>query len=306
MTTVTEHVGRYLQLRRALGYKYPFHDRLLNDFVVFLEASDQPTVTVEAALAWAAQAAPNDRVSAKRLTAVRGFARYLAAFDKRTQVPPTGLIRDNGVRPTPYIYSPAEITALMAAAGELTPRLWAATMATVIGLMAATGLRPGEIYRLGSADVDFDDHQLRVMHSKHGKSRQIPLHHSTVKALRRYALLRDRSLPEMHTGFFVTADGAGLDSYRVTRTFRRLLDAVPIRTPDGRRQPRLGSLRHTFAVSTLLSWHQASVDVQRQLPVLSAYLGHNMPASTYWYLEATPELMALAAARLESSWQRRS
>lgn len=173
--------------------------------------------------------------------------------------------------------------------------------------MAATGLRPGEVYRLGRSHVDFDDAQLRVMHSKHGKSRQIPLHPTTVTALRRYAGLRDRSFADPTSdGFFLTAEGTDVTSELVTDTFGRLLNAVPIHTPYGRRRPRLGDVRHSFAVSTLVSWHHAGVDVQRQLPVLSAFLGHNEPAATFWYLEATPELMAIAAARLESSWQGRS
>jgi integrase/recombinase XerD len=306
MTVLSEHLSRYLQLRRALGYGYQHHDRLLGDFVSYLETSDHTTVTVDTALGWASDTT-TDRSSATRLTAVRGFARYLAAFDERTQIPPTGLIRENHVRPTPYIYSPCEITALITAAKKLTPPRWAATMATVIGLMATTGLRPGEVYRLARSHVDFADAQLRVMHSKHGKSRQIPLHPTTVSALRRYARMRDRAFAEPTSdGFFLTPEGADLRSELVTDTFARLLNAVPIHTPDGRRPPRLGDVRHTFAVSTLLSWHQAGVDVQRHLPVLSAFLGHNAPAATFWYLEATPELMALAAARLESSWQGRS
>ncbi|MGH2869170.1 MAG: tyrosine-type recombinase/integrase [Solirubrobacteraceae bacterium] len=305
MTALAERLDRYLLLRRALGYQYQNQGRLLGEFVAFMAASKLTTVTVEAALEWAS-GAPTDRMSATRLTAVRGFAGYLVAFDERTQVPPSGLIHDIHVRPTPHIYSPSEITALMAAASNLTPRLWAATMDTVIGLMAATGVRPGEIYRLGRADVDLGDGQLAVMHSKYGKSRQIPLHPTTVQMLHRYAQLRDRSFPDpLPTRFFVNADGAGLDSMAVTATFNRLLHVAAIAGTDSRRHPRLGSLRHTFAVSTLLEWHHAGLDVQRQLPVLSAYLGHNEIAHTYWYLQATPELMALAADRLESSWRDR-
>lgn len=235
MTVLSEHLSRYLQLRRALGYGYQHHDRLLGDFVSYLEASGQTTVTVDAALGWSGDAT-TDRSGATRLSAVRGFARYLAAFDQRTQIPPSGLIRENHVRPTPYIYSPAEIAALITAAKKLTPPLWAATMATVIGLMAATGLRPGEVYRLGRSHVDFADAQLRVMHSKHGKSRQLPLHPTTIGALRRYARLRDRAFAEPTTdGFFLTTEGADLRSELVTDTFARLLTAVPIHTPDGRR-----------------------------------------------------------------------
>ncbi|HSS08724.1 MAG TPA: tyrosine-type recombinase/integrase [Acidimicrobiales bacterium] len=306
MTALSEHLDRYVALRRALGYRPDNDARLLGDFVRYLDASDQSSLTVEAALGWAALA-PTDKASAAHLTTVRGFARYLAGFDHNTQVPPAGLIRVSDVRPTPYIYSPREVAALMTAAMGLTPELWAATMATLVGLLAATGIRPGEAYRLRREHVDFEDAQLSVVHSKHGKSRRIPLDPSTIEALDRYARLRDRAFEDQAgKGFFLTGDGAGLTSHVVAPTFRRLLQLASIEAPYGRRRPRLGDLRHTFAVSTLLAWHERGVDVQRQLPVLSAYLGHNEPRVTYWYLEATPELMALAARRLQLSWEQRS
>jgi integrase/recombinase XerD len=171
-------------------------------------------------------------------------------------------------------------------------------------LMAATGLRPGEVYRLGRDHVDLDTRRLAVMHSKQGKSRQIPLHPTTVDSLGRYARLRDRSLTHASgTGFFLTASGSNLTSEVVTGCFRRLVRSSGINPGGARSAARLGDLRHSFAVHTLLSWHDSGVDVQRQLPVLSAFLGHNEPAHTYWYLQAVPELMALAADRLEGVWQ---
>jgi integrase len=231
---------------------------------------------------------------------VRGFARYLTAFDETNQVPPTWLVPQNKVRPTPHIYSPAELEALMAAAGLLTPPLWAATMTTLIGLAASTGLRPGELYRLARHDIDFATGQLQVMHSKHGKSRQIPLHATTIDALQRYSILRDSSIEASTATFFVGPDALGLSSALVSSAFKRLA-----RTAGVSVRARLGDLRHSFAVSTLLAWHQADVDVQRQLPVLSAFLGHDVPAATYWYLEAVPELMAVVADRIEQVWQAR-
>ena len=289
-----------------MGYRYDNPARLLADFVDHLDVAGHAGVTVDAALAWANRA-PTDQATAARLSAVRGFARYLSAYDVGTQVPPTWLVRQNKVRPTPYIYSAGEIAGLMVAANRLSPPIWAATMATLMGLMAATGLRPGEVYRLAAGDIDLDHGRLDVMHSKHGKSRQIPLHPSTVDALRRYGQFRDHTFAALPgSRFFVDAGGSALTSEAVTSTFNRLVTAAGIESPDHNRHPRLGSLRHTFAVSTLLAWHQSGMDVQRHLPVLSAFLGHNEPAATYWYLEATPELMALVASRLERAWQARS
>jgi integrase len=286
---LSERLDRYLQLRRALGYSYADRGRLLADFVEFLDASGLAAVTVDAALAWANRA-PTDQAVAARLSMVRGFARYLAAFDETNQVPPTWLVPQNKVRPTPHIYAPAEIEALMAAAGLLTPPLWAATMSTLIGLAASAGLRPGELYRLGRDDIDFVTGQLSVMHSKHGKSRQIPLHATAIDALQRYSILRDSKIEDPTATFFVGPDADGLSSELVSSTFKRLARTAGIPVSV---RARLGDLRHSFAVSTLLAWHHYGVDVQAQLPVLSAFLGHDVPAATYWYLEAVPELMGL-------------
>jgi len=302
VTNLAERLEDYATLRRALGYKPDPDRRLLGGFVRDLDASGQSSVTVDAALAWAAEASTAP-ASAARLTIVRGFARYLAGFDPATEVPPPGLVRANKVRPTPHIFTPVEIAAVMDAARGLTPGLWAATMSTLVGVMAATGIRPGEAYRLGRHDVDLDAAALAVIHSKHGKSRQIPLHPTTVSALGRYTALRDRAFEVAAAAtFFVTADGRPLDSHDVASTFRKLLLATAsITPPPGKRPARLGDLRHSFAVSTLLSWHRSGADVPSRLPVLSAYLGHNDPHATYWYLEAVPELMALIARRLERS-----
>lgn len=305
MTALSERLEDYAGLRRALGYKPGPDRRLLAGFVRSLDASSQSTVTVDSALAWAAEA-PTAPAGAARLTALRGFARYLSGFDPATEIPPTGLVRANKVRPAPHVYAPAEIAALMGAARRLSPSVWAATMSTLVGVMAATGLRPGEAYRLGRHDVSFDDASLAVIHSKHGKSRRIPLHATTVAALLRYATVRDRAFPApVPATFFVATNGHGLDSHETASTFRDLLRAASITPAPGKRPARLGDLRHTFAVSTLLSWHRSRADVASRLPVLSAYLGHNDPHATYWYLEAVPELMALAARRLERSWQAR-
>lgn len=299
MSVLSAHLEGYAELRRAVGYKFEGDERLLRGFVRYLNTAGQPTVTVDAALAWAAQA-PTSPAGAARLTVVRGFARYLSGFDPACQIPPVGLIRANKVRPAPHIYSPAEIAALLQATATLEPGVWAATMGALMGLMAATGIRPEEAYRLRCEHVELDRAALSVVNSKGGKSRRIPLHATTVKALALYSEARGRAF-RGGGGFFLTAKGAWVTSHDAAPVFRQLLAVASI-TAVGRRRARLGDLRHTFAVSTLLDWHQAGADVARQLPVLSAYLGHNDPASTYWYLEAVPELMAVVAQRLERAW----
>jgi len=303
VTGVSDHLDRHLGVRRALGYRLAEPSRMLAGFVGYLEAHDQHTMTVESALAWASGAA-SDGQMARRLSVVRGFARYVRAFDDATEIPPTSLGPSGHGRRTPYLYSSEEIATLMAAARGLRPELWATSVATLIGLLASTGLRPGEAYRLDRPHVELDTGELSVMHSKFGRSRRIPLHSSTIAALGCYAQLREGLVDPLEQAFFVTGTGKRLTRTRVSETFRRLLAAACISAPAGRRPPRVYDLRHGFAVNTLLDWHRDGVDVQRQLPALSAYLGHLRPSTTYWYLEAAPELMAAVATRLEQSWQR--
>ena len=234
---------------------------------------------------------------------VRSFARYLVAFDPATEIPPRGLHPGWQVRSAPRIYSAGEIVRLMNAALALKPAPFGTTIATLIGLMATTGLRTGEAMRLDRSHVDLAGGQLTVWHSKSGRSRRLPLHASTVKALADYATLRDRAHPQPSTeAFFLSPTGARLSSPVLSRGFRELRRRASIVTPPGQGPAVLGDLRHTFAVSTLLAWHQQGLDVQRQLPILSAFLGHVNPRQTFWYLEGTPELMALIAQRLES-WE---
>jgi integrase len=236
---------------------------------------------------------------------VRGFARYLAAFDSTTEIPPRGLGPSTPGRSARHIYSGQEIARLMRLAGELRPPAFGATVQTLIGLMAASGLRTGETWRLDREHVDLAGGQLTVWHSKSGRTRRLPLHPSTVNALGDYCTVRDRSYPNPghEDAFFLSPSGGRLTSPVLSKAFRELRRQAGIRVAVGRRPAVLGDLRHTFAVSTLLSWHRAGIDVQRRLPVLSAYLGHVNPAQTYWYLQGTPELMALIAEHLERSWE---
>lgn len=165
-------------------------------------------------------------------------------------------------------------------------------------------MRPGEAYRLDCDQVDLVAGELAVTSSKFAKSRVLPLHPTTVEALRDYRARRDLVARPGEVAMFLSRAGRRrVASAQAAATFRSLLVATAIEAPPGRRPPRLYDLRHSFAVHTLIDWHQAGVDVQARLPVLSAYLGHLVPANTYWYLEAAPELMAVVAGRLAASWE---
>lgn len=294
MSPLETALGDYLGVRRAVGYKLVEDERQLAAFVADLDANGLVTVTVSSAVEWAS-GTPRGGAGAKRLTMVRGFARYLQAIDPAHEVPPTGLLPVRTARPVPHLYSDVDITMLMDAARVLNPASWGATVETIIGLLWATGMRIGEVLRLNTADVDPDTGVLTVWLSKFGKSRLVPLAPSTIAALNRY---RDRLPATTDPAMFVTPAGRRVGYQRFNAAFGDLLDSAGITTADGRR-PRAHDLRHSFAVRTLLGWYRDGADVQALLPRLSTYLGHVEPASTYWYLSAAPELMALAAERLD-------
>jgi integrase/recombinase XerD len=290
----------YLQVRRSLGFKLESDERLLEDFIGFLERAGATRITTEQALCWA-KLPQNARPYhwRKRLGVVRLFARYLATIDPDTEIPSKDLLPATRQRLAPYIYSPGEIAALIGATRTLRPSSRAATFETLIGLLATTGLRLGEALFLDRDDVDLDDRALRVR-GKRDKQREVPLHHSTVEALRRYADLRDRRWPQPTTAaYFLSRLGVRLTVASVHATFPKLIRQAGLEGRGHRARPRPHDLRHTFAVRTLLDWHHAGAEIDRELPLLTTYLGHQNPANTYWYLQATPELLALVARRLD-------
>lgn len=308
MSELEQALADYLQLRHSLGHQLADAGRLLPSLVAHLDAQGLPTVTVEVALEWAQQT-PHARsgqvssVGSRRMTAVRGFARYLSGIDPDTQVPPLGLMPSQQRWRPPFIFSPAEIGVVLGQAREsIVSPLRAATYDTLIGLLAVSGLRIGEAIKLDRSDLDWTEGVLLIRESKFGKSRLVPLHPSSMKALSEYAVLRDELQPRpQELSFFVSLKGKRLLYAVVQQTFRRLVNATGIgaQAPS---PPRLHDLRHSFAVHTLLGWYRAGEDVQAKMPSLSTYLGHREPAYTYWYLSAAPELLALAAARQDSAW----
>jgi integrase/recombinase XerD len=308
MSALAEHAQNYLQVRRALGFKLVGEGRLLAEFVAFADAAGQRAVTTAIALDWARlprSASPN--YLSRRLRAVRGFARYLKTLDPACEIPPLELLPASKYRPAPYLYSEEEILALMAAARRLRPPLRAATFETLIGLLACTGLRIGEAIRLDRDDVDPHHRVLIVRDSKFGKSREVLLHESTVRALDDYGQRRDQLCPgTTERSFFITTRGTRLAHPTVYVPFRALLKHASIEHPSPARRVRLHDLRHSFAVKTLLGWYRDGGDVAARMPLLSTYLGHVDPAATYWYLSAAPELLTLAAERLERTTEGRS
>jgi integrase len=304
MNALRQRAEEYLAIRRALGFKLITQGQLVMSFIGYCERIGAQVLTTDLALAWARQPRGAQAIVWNhRLAAVRGFAVYLRTLDPATEVPPSGLLPARPHHLTPYLYSPADIAVLMDAAAALVPPLRAALYRTLIGLLAVTGMRPGEAIGLDRGDVDLDTGWITITASKFGKSRQVPLHPSTVAALREYARLRDRRFaPPRTCSFFVTSIGTRPHRVTVQKGFADLVETVGLQPACGGRRPRLHDLRHSLAVATLLDWYRAGVDVQAWLPVLSTFLGHVDPKSTYWYLHAAPELLTLAARRLEHLW----
>jgi len=301
--TLRDALHEYVAVRRALGTQLREPAVTLGQFVEFLEREGADSITTELAVRWAVQP---ERVQpatrARRLSMVRRFAAWLSASDPRTEIPPKGIIAARHRRPKPYIFTDRQVEQLMAEAAELPSRagLRALSHVTLIGLLATTGLRPGEALGLDVPDVDLPTGVLAIHQTKFGKSRFVPVDASTRTALAHYARRRDELCPRRQTSaFFVSERGRRLVHCTERRTFARVCCAVGLRKAVGNRRigrgPRLQDLRHTFATGRLLEWYRAGVNVQREMPKLTTYLGHVSVANTYWYIEAVPELLQLAA-----------
>jgi integrase len=295
-----EALEEYLEVRRALGFILAEPSRMLHKFVAYTEQEGASFITTKLALRWAMQPNCQPAQWASYLSMVRRFARYVSAYDARTEIPPHGLLPYRSRRLKPYLYTDEEIARLIRAAKRLPSPLGlrAATYATLLGLLAVTGMRVSEPVGLDRDDVDLSRGILTIRRTKFGKSRMLPLHASTLEALQHYVKLRDRLFPRVKS-FFVNERGSRLNVSIVERTFVRLSRRIGLRGPSDSYGPRLHDFRHRFAVQTLLRWYRGGINVERHLPELSTYLGHVHVADTYWYISAVPELLRLATLRLE-------
>jgi len=306
MSAIRDALTEYVALRRALGTKLQEPARALEHFVDFLEREGSEFITSELALRWAMEPKGVQRATwARRLGMVRRFAAWFSTIDARTEVPPQRLLAPRRIRNKPHIFTDQEIGQLMAEAARLASPigLRALTYTTLIGLLAATGLRPGEALALDRSDVDLENGILAIRQTKFGKSRFVPVSDSTRAALQDYDKRRDRLRVYRRTdAFLVSERGTRLLGSAARRTFARISCVVGLRAASGSRRsgrgPRLQDFRHCFATRKLIEWYRAGVDVAREMPKLTTYLGHVEVAHTYWYLEAVPELLELATERL--------
>jgi integrase len=306
MSPLRQALAGYLAVRRSLGYGLARQEKLLGQFITYLEEAGAETVTTRLALAWAALPGGNQSWHALRLQAVRGFASHLHTIDPAAQVPPAALIPWRPCRATPYLYSDSDVAALIAAAASLRFPLRVATYQALIGLLAVTGMRIGEAIRLDRADLGLDGGVLTVRQSKFGKSRLLPLHSTTADALHGYLRLRDQLHPHPSTAaVFISLAGTRLDYRNVHATWKLLAGRAGLQPRSPSCRPRIHDLRHSFTVASLLDAYAAGQDGQATLALLATWLGHADPAATYWYLSAAPELLALAGQRLEHHLEER-
>lgn len=305
MSPLRSMLREYLAVRRALGFKLYSEGQLLKHFVDFAERLGATYITTDLALKWASDpAGAPARRRARRLSLVRHFARFASASDSRTVVPPENLIPYRYRRIAPYIYRDDEVHRLLTGARKLrsSTGLRPHTYVTLLGLYAAAGLRPGEPLRMDREDVDLIHGVLTIRESKFGRSRLVPVHASTQRALQRYADRRNRVFRCPHSeSFFLCERGTRVSMESASTTFSALVRQIRLSAGRGRRPPRIYDLRHRFAITTLTEWHRRGEDVGRRLPELSTDLGHSSVANTHWYLTATPEFLRHARWRAERS-----
>lgn len=301
MTLLRQALADYLTMRRALGYRLARAEKLLAQFLTYLEDRGETRLRTETALAWATLPAGKDPRAwwASRLAVVRGFATFVHTIDPATEIPPADLLQGRARRATPYLYTDEDIAGLLAATSGLRTAHRAATYRTLIGLLVVTGMRVGEAIALDRHDFDAEQGLITVRHGKLDKSRALPLHSTASAAVQQYLHRADRPAARETAALFVSTAGTRLLCCNVEQTFRTLVRRAGLRPHAAACRPRLHDIRHRFAVCTLLDAYRQGQNPGAQIALLATYLGHVDPKYTYWYLSAAPALMQLAADRLE-------
>ncbi len=302
-----QELDRYLTIRRSLGYDLRTTERVLRAFITFAESQGADYISTNLFVRWQAVFGHARRQTwAARLGMVRLFAQWLHGLDPAHEIPPQGLIPNRHRRSRPYIYSEEEIGKIIAAAAAL-PSVYGLrglTFSTLFGLIAMTGLRISEALALDIDDVDLDLGILIIRRGKAGKARLVPIHDSIALHLATYARERDRLLGSTPQSFFAMDHGTRPDDCSARYNFAIVCQRVGLRPAQlyGRhgRGPRIHDLRHSFAARTILDWYRTGKDPAREMIKLMTYLGHTKPENTYWYIEAVPELLELAARRVTS------
>lgn len=295
---LTQAVDSYIAVRRATGFAFRSEGSLLQSFAAFSDAVGKHYVSSETAIEWAGSA-PSLSQRARRLGQVIRFARYIRAEDPHHEIPPTVYGSENRPRPVPYIFSKEEIQRILQAASALGKRnaFRGRTYNTFFALLACTGLRVSEAIHLCFQDITADGLVIRC--SKFRKSRLIPLHETTQAGLEQY-LLQRRAYTPLDDHVFVSLRRRRLLLHDAETAFHDIVEKIGLPRGPGLPRPTIHSLRHTFAVRTLETCPDGRDRITKHMLALSTYLGHSKVANTYWYLEATPDLMRNIADSCQS------
>ncbi|MDH7514138.1 MAG: tyrosine-type recombinase/integrase [Clostridiales bacterium] len=301
--SLVEQVQEYLEFKRSCGYQLEAPGKELMLFARYAtRAGHQGPLTTELVVRWAKLPQDADPCYwANSYNIVRRFAEYRFLFDPATEIPPKDLLGPSKRRLSPHIYSEGEIAAFLQAASQLAPTdgLHPHTYVTLFGLLLSTGLRISEALNLSRQDADLRTGVLTISETKFRKSRLVPLHPSTLQALRRYSKFRDSCLLDVQSKmFFPTEKGTSLNYRGVLYVFIKLSRKLGWR--DREKKPRIHDFRHTFAVRRLLKWYEEGANLDQKILALSTYLGHVQVTDTYWYLSAVPELLAVVSEKFEN------
>lgn len=297
---LTTDIERYLVLRRALGFKLEKTAEYLESFARFAEARGERHIRAQSAIEWA-QLAPTPDSRYRRLRDVARAARFLRAENPAHEIPPASLFARSRNKLIPYIFTPDDLVRFIEAAVALHRYerypVQRQRYAMLFGLIAATGLRISETLNLRLGDV-LPGGVLRIRNTKFGKSRLVPLHPTVQEALDRYLALR-RDFVGLVDCLFLSARGRRISYSVANRSFRDIIRFADI-APGRARRPRIHDLRHTFATRVLEQCGAGREVIARHAVALMTYMGHADPRYTYWYLQATPELMTSIAAAAEA------
>lgn len=305
MKSLAEGVAEYLDYRWRIGFQTRVATkRLLLKFVAFIKGQGEKHITTELSLSFATTNQKSSSLTwANRLSGIRQFAKFWSVYDPKTETPPMNLIPKSNTHHTPHIYSDREIIKLLESVKKnfcIEP-LDRYSYFALFGLLAVTGMRPHEALNLKREDVDISNQIITIRESKFHKSRCIPIHQTTASILCDYEKYRDRRFPVPKSpAFFVGHHGNKLAVRTVLDNFHKHLEKVGIKKGRDGHYARMMDFRHTFTIKTLTKWYRNNVtNIDRYVPVLSTYLGHDKPSSTYWYLTANPDLSNSILRRIE-------
>lgn len=299
MNNLDIELDKYLELRTALGHRTDQLGPRLKHLVTYLRSKvgQSEQLNTPDILEWVCAGDCSASTKHVRLSAVRVFLKHLKVFQPEIEIPGLRVI-ESRKRSKPFVFSAAQLSALLHSAKHINSNLSITpiTLETVIGLMASTGIRPGEALRLQISQVFLDDAQPRllILESKFKKTRWVPIHGTAVLPLKSYVQCRSKAVSSDEC-FFLTKKGKPINRITLWRIFQQLVSQNSIEAQGNQLRPSPHSLRHTFVVNRLRRWYEEGADISSLLPNLSVYLGHSNPSGSYWYMSCTPELMVAAS-----------